>query len=379
MSEILSSMDLLNSVKGSQPGKAPAKPVQRINCAKALAEIQDKRVRDAMFNLITKEVRSGDLAQLRLVSLAPRVGELANNTTVTLNMLEANPIVPATDFQVRFRERQLGSDTAAMFNINGDLPAEATSVRPFRQNTMGFVGNTLKIRFIAQELGSQSPVQSVDVRAEEIDMELIRIRRKMNQQLLTGVEVTSEAAGDVPQPGGLVPRSTFYNTNLAPAQDMTDAVIQNALNSIANITSPNGYGYKPMVGLLGGPTQLSKIRNLMIARFPGENSLAYLQSTNAYGNALAKVNVPSELMMTYLPNPGMPVLFVYEPQLTAGTCLIFNPEEDQLAKLTMFGQMGPWVLERPTSDLLYLMLVFDGFSLIDQLRESRSVITGLNS
>jgi len=385
-SELISSMDIVDYTKNRKAGRPTELSAkhERINARKAIDSIQDRTARETFENLLmsNKEVQSPDLAQLRLVSLAPRAAELRNRTTIFLNMLEGNPIVRLTDFQVRFRERRLGNDLAVLFNPNAGLPGEATAVRPMRTNTLGFVGNTLKIRFIAQELGNQSPVEPTDVRAEEIDFEITRIRRLMNSVLLNNTEVTSEAAGAVPQPGGFLTRSTLYNVAVGPNVDITEPMIQQQVNNIANITQPEGYGYSPLVCMLGGPSQLSKIRNLMITRYPGENSSAYLATSQAMMQRLADVDVPSELMMPFLPNPGFPVLFVYEPQLQVsnpGTAVFFDPVQPQLGKFQMMNQFGPWVLERPTSDILYLLLVFDSFTLIDNLVESRAITSGLNA
>lgn len=378
MSELISSMDLIEQVKAKRAGKAvsTAPKAQRVNALKAIEDIKDHQAREMMHNLIMKEVQSPDIAQLRLVSLAPRASELRNEMTILLNIAEANPVVRLTDFQVRFREIRVGTDTSPFFNPNGTLPAEATSLRPMRTNTLGFIGNQLKIRFIAQELGNQSPVESVDVRAEEIDFEITRIRRGMNSALISNVEQTSEAAANIPQPGGFLTRSTLYNLN-AGGVDITNALLQGRLDAIANVTSPEGYGYESMVALTGSNGQIAKVRDLMIARYPGENSSAYQQTSSAM--RLAAVNVPVEQMVGYRPLPGKDLLVGYEPQMASGTMLFFDPIQLQLGKFQMMNSLGPWVLERPTSDLLYLLLCFDSFSVVDRLIPSRAVLTGLNA
>lgn len=370
-------MDILDQAKAKAAGQMPAKRIhKRENFLKVLDSIHDPQVKAAIENIARKELQSPDLSNLRLVSMAPRVAELRNEMTVFLNILEGNPILRVSDFQVKFRESRIGADVAAMFNPNGDLPAEAQMNRPARTNTLGFGGNTLRIRFIAQELGQQSPIQSTDPRADEIDMELVRIRRKQNAVLLANTEVTAENAGFIPQPGGFLTRSTSYN--LATAGDLTNTMIQGRVNAIANITDPEGYGYTPLVAMVGGPTQLQKVRDLMIARYPGENSASFAATTAGVRAKLAAVNVPEDQMMSYVPLPGRPVLFVYEPQLASDTVLLFDPMQPQMGKFSMFGSLGPWVLERPTENILYLLLVFDAWTLVDNLIASRAVITGLN-
>lgn len=376
--EILSSMDLLDQLKSKKAGQAPAQKRvhKRESFLKVLDEIKDFQVRTALENIAKKELQSPDLASLRLVSLASRAAELRNEMTIFLNILESNAYERVTDFQVRFRERRIGQDAAVMFNPNGSLPAEALMNRPMRTNTLGFIGNTLKIRFIAQELGQQSPVQATDPRAEEIDFELTRIRRGMNSKLLSNTEVTAENAGFVPQPGGFITRSTSYG--VATSGDATNTLIQGRVNAIANVSNPEGLGYRSLVAMGGGPTQLQKVRDLMIARYPGENSEAYFASTAEIRRRLANVNVPEDQMVPYLPMPGRPILFVYEPQMDTDKIIFFDPMQPQLGKFQMFGGLGPWILERPTADILYLLLVFDSFTLLDHLIESRAVVSGMN-
>lgn len=323
-----------------------------------------------------KAIGSTDIAQLRLTSLAPQVGVLRNEETIFLNMLESNPTVRATDYQLKIRERRIGSDTVAWFNMDGSLPANAQSNRPFRYNTLGAAGNQLNISFMAQELGKQSPVDKTDIVAQEIEDEMVRIRRFMNEKLLKNTEVVFEGTSATPKPGGFIDRSELYN--VVTSGDLTNPLIQGRVDAIANYGAAQGLGYGIPLVCLTTTTQIAKIRDLMIARYPGETSTAYLAHMQTLMSKLAAVNIPLDQMAIYKPDPGRPIVFIAEGQLPSGTALFFDPRQPQLAQFEMFGQVGPWVLERPTTALSSLLLVWTAFSLVDPLVETRAVITGLN-
>lgn len=377
--EMLSSMDIIDRIRNKNSGNSPTgkKVFPKYPLMKVIDSIDNPQTKAAMLDFFTKELKSPDLFDVRITSMDPRARVLRNEATVFSNILELNPVFRTRDLQIQFRERRIGSDVAQMFNPNDALPGEAQSDRALRTNTLGFLGNVLKVRWLAQELGEQSEISAEDPRALEVDDELVRIRRTRNSKLLSNTEVTAETAGFVPQPGGFLTRSTLYN--VAAAGDLTNALIQGRVNAIANRTSPEAYGDVPLIALSGSASQLGVVEDLMVARYPGESSVDWGQTTAALRRRVASVNVPEEMTAVYRPRPGMPVLFVHEPQLASDTVLFFDPAQPQLARFQMMGQFGPWVVERPTENILYMLLAFDAFSLLDHIIESRAVITGLNS
>jgi hypothetical protein len=337
-------------------------------------------VKKALFSTITKDLKSPDLSSLRLISLADKMGELRNGQTVFLNILESNPVQRVTDFQVRLRERRLGQQTAQFFNLNQDAFApEAQSNYPQRTNTMGFLGNSLNIRLIGQELAAQSPVQPVDIVQSEIEFEVTRIRRAWNAALLSNNEVVAENAGVPAQPGGFITRSNLYNFTLATQGDFTNAIIQQSVDAIANATNPEGVGYNVELVCLCPAGQISKIRDLMISRYPGTNADTYLNEQSALRARFSQVGIAPNQMKSYQPDPGMSVLFIYDPQLPANTAIFFDPMQPQLGKFQINGQYGPWAIERPTAALTTLLYCFDGSTLLDNLRETRSPVFNLSA
>lgn len=385
----LNSYDMLEGLIARKQNRAPsaATKARPINLEKAIwddkpdadGNVNSAATKQLLYNVLTKDLKSPDLQSLRLISLADKMAELRNGQTVGLNIIESNPVQRVTDFQVRFRERRLGFQTTQWVNLNVDtFAAEAQSNYPARTNTLGFLGNQLNIRLIGQELAAQSPIQPVDIVQQEIEFEVTRIRRDVAKYVLYNGEVAAEVAGTPPQPGGLINRSTVYNVTLSTASDLTNALIQSAVDSIANAASPEGLGYNVELVCLTTSTQLAKIRDLMISRYPGTNANTYLDEQSMLRSRFSEVGIAPNQMKSYQPDPGLPILFIFDPLLPANTIMFFEPNQPQLGKFQINGQYGPWAIERPTAALTTLLYVFDGFTLIDNLRESRYILNNVN-
>lgn len=357
--------------------KAAAKRPPAINYHDFVKAFPDKTAKADFEMRARKALGSTDMAQLRLVSMFPELTSLRNEETVALNIVESNGLFRATDYTLRINEKRIGSDVADWFAVDGTvLPLNAQSNRPMRYNTLGFFGNTLNISMMAQELAAQSPLNSIDLYAQELSDELVRLRQFMNKKVLKNTEQSNEAVPNKPQPGGLIDRSVLYN--VATAGDLTNPLIQGRVSAIANLNSTEGLTFNvPLIALVQ-EGQISKVDDLMISRYPGEDSTAHASLVSGILARLDAFGIPADMVAVYKPRPGRPVIFILEKDLPAGTCLIFDPRQPQLAKFQMMGQFGPWVLQRPTQPLVDLFMVWDAFSLADPYVESRSVITGLN-
>lgn len=356
-----------------------APEIKKLPVLDAIKSITDSRMQMLVRDVVAKAVESYDLTGIRFVSMQDQVAELANDETVFRNIVEANGVVRSTDFQIRWRENYANANaTVEFFNLNSGLPSEAEMARAVRGNTMGAYGNQLNIPFITSELASQSPIASTDERLEQLRMQLIRMRRFSNQKLLSNSEVVSEVVGDTPQWGGFLTRSTSNATVLGAPTDLTNALIQAQVNAIANASSVQGMGYHIPLVCLTTAAQIAVIRDLMIDRFPGEQSNNYLDYQAQLERILPGVKLAPDMFKMYQPDPGRGVAFINEPQLASGTALFFDPKQPRIAKFQMMGQMGPWVLERPVPQLTTLLAVFDFESIIDPLVVSRASYQGLN-
>ena len=370
-------VDSIEQMKSGSSSKNTEKKYV-LNAEKAIDSITDPAAKAIVMEQIVKAVQSTDLQGIRLVSLYDQVGELANTQTIFRNIAERNGFYRSTDYQIRWSEQYAGAGGVEFFSLNANVnPAEAQMNRGQRTNTMGAYGWTLNLPFIVSELAGQSPVQPQDVKMQEVKMGLGRMRRFSNKKLVSNVEATNEVGGNA-QWGGFINRSTSYNLALAPGSDLTNAIIQGRIDAIANAASNNGLGYTRPLCALTTAAQLQQIRAIMIARFPGENSQTYMATQDQLEAAGLKGLVQPAMTRVFQPDPGLPVIFIVEPQLPDGTTIFFDPTQLQIAKFQMSGVLGPWVIERFTSTLNRLFVIFDMESLVDLLVPSRSVISGLN-
>jgi len=160
---------------------------------------------------VLKQIGSVDVMALRLVTLSDRVATQYNPETRFLNFLEAkNSSQPLNDYQLRIIEQNIVTNYASPFNMDAaSLPGQVQSQWIQRYNTATAIGDTIKDSYMAQNLLSlQGQPQGTSQFEREVDLEIIRIRKGMNRTLLANVEVVSEAAGQIPQLGGFITRST---------------------------------------------------------------------------------------------------------------------------------------------------------------------------
>lgn len=361
----------------SANGNSDSAPVKCVSLGEALEmEFPDhtKRAKiytDVIERTITKLIRTPDLATLRVASVSDRMGVRRNRQTPFLNFLESQgePAI-VTDYQYLFIEWNIGENTAQIWNMENDLPSEAFSNRPRRSNTLTCIGNKLNISLLAEQMGLQQT--QIDVMAREIDMEVTRIRRGMNTALLANTENKVEGQFGVPQLGGFITRSIFYNVN-ANGGDLTRSLIQSRVDAIANNADPQGFGYELPLLAFTNARQLQVLRDIIISEYNGiypTDRIAYEQELK---DRLVDFRVPVQMVFESMPGPVIP--FVLDSQLPAGTTIIFDSNQPRMAKMRLNGQLGPWVLTRPTERLQTLNVMFDLFTLEDMLQDTRAVIT----
>lgn len=361
-------------------GQFNAPEVRKLPAYEAIKSITDRKMRTLVHDAAVKAVESYDLTGIRFVSYWDQMIEYANTQTVFSTLIGPNGIVRSTDFQVAWRETFTNDGRTAVefFNLNAGLPSEAELDRAVVTNTMGAYGNMLNIRMIAQELHAQSPINPGDEYAQQLRAQLIAMSRFANSKRLANTEVTTEIVGDNPQWGGIVTRSTDNKTILAAGSDLTDALIQTQVTAIANPTSLDGLGFGVGLVCLTTATQVGKVKDLMIDRFPGENSGRYLDYQARLQALVPGANLPADMVQFYQPDVGRAVAFVVEPQLAAGTAFFFDPTLPRVAKFQMMGQYGPWAIERMSPELTRLFAVFDFESIIDPKKGSRATYLNVN-
>ncbi len=321
--------------------------------------------------IITKLIRTPDIATLRMATISDRVAVLRNTQTPFLNFLESQPsgVGQAFDYQYRFDEWNIGADVAEAWNIEDALPSEASSMRPSRNNTLTCTGNKIAVSLMVQEMANTQ--RNIDVLAREIDLEITRIRRKMNSMLLSNTEVKIEQAGSVPQLGGFLTRSTSYTVD-AGGSDLTRSLIQTQVDSIANNADPQGLGYNLPLIAFTNARQLQVLRDIIISEYNGIDPMSRVAFEQELKGRLADFRVPVQMVFEPMPGPVIP--FVLDSQLPSGSTIIFDANQPRLVKMHLGGQPGPYVLQRPTEKLQSLNVIFDLFTLEDCLIVSRAKI-----
>lgn len=341
--------------------------------------IKNQEVARHVEERIIKDLRSSDLAPLRITSFDDQVESFRCEETMFLQMCEKNGVEQITDFQVQWLEDRIGSDVAENVNLNSDtFASESGSNWGVRTNTLGFQGTKVKIRMIAQQLGLQSGLKSVDATARELRDAFIRVRRLQESLLLVNEEVTTEGLNFAPTFRGFITDATLYTNSVSG--DLTNAAIQGRVDAIANEGSTEQIGYGNMLVAFCPANQLPKIRDLMSSRYPGETSI---QNALAYQSALksmfGEAGAYPNQVQAYQPLPGAPVLFVHNPLMPASTVLYFMPSEPRLYRFAIDGKFGPWAIDKSESlmggGLGTVVYCLDGISLRTGAREKKAVQT----
>lgn len=324
---------------------------------------------------VLKQIGSVDVMALRLVTLSDRVATQYNPETRFLNFLEAkNSSQPLNDYQLRIIEQNIVTNYASPFNMDAaSLPGQVQSQWIQRYNTATAIGDTIKDSYMAQNLLSlQGQPQGTSQFEREVDLEIIRIRKGMNRTLLANVEVVSEAAGQIPQLGGFITRSTNAPIS-AGGGNFTNALLQQGMDQIAAL-----YGYD-QCALFVTKGQMAVIRDLMINRFPGENSATFRENMAGMFSAVDPDAKGLQTNVCYMPYPGMVIPVYYDLDMPANTAIMFKADFPRLARMKFGGSTGPHLLMRPEATLFDLALVFDLYSLEDGQVNSRVQFTNLAS
>jgi hypothetical protein len=319
-----------------------------------------------------KAIGTTDIASLRLVSLSDRTVVRRNEDTKWLNFLEMRGDMPSIlDYQYRIKERDIVTDTAPVVNIDSlSLFPQIQSVYNQRYNTLTTVGNTLRVSFMASSIAEQQA--DVNVLEEQIDDEIVRIRRTFNRLLMNNTEIVSELPGNVPQMGGFLTRSTLNTINCG-GSNLTNTYLQSAINTIESLV-----GLTKQLVLWVTPGQLPVVRDLMINRFPGQNSESFYNSLDRLTREqMTNYHLPVQVVYEGYPGGSIPV--VHDQQMVANTCLMFIGEYPRMARFKMDGQIGPFVLARPEQTLYEVVAVFDIATMDDPGQWSRIQFTNTAS
>jgi hypothetical protein len=321
---------------------------------------------------LMKDMGTTEIAPLRLISLTSNIPVVRNSDTRFLNLLESQRRFEVIkDYQFRIRQRDIGTHTSNVFNMDGDLPAVIQSSYSARTNTNTAVGESKKISMLASAIASQQ--EGVNLQNDQLSDAGVRIRKTESAMLLSNVEQVDEAVGLIPQLGGFINRSTL-NTVAVVGGNFTEANLQEGVDTIRT-----NLGSGKQIVLWAPPSQIPVIENIMITRYPGRTFTDMAMQQEVMKRMVA-FDVPWSVI--YQPRPGNPIPVVYDDQLPAGTAIMFVYEPDMFPLLALFSLMGQaggiMTLARPNTTLYDFLVVFTLFSLSDPVRVSRIVYTGLS-
>lgn len=321
---------------------------------------------------IFKLVRTPDIQNLRIATVADRMAELRNPNTPFLNFLESKGAPErALDYQYKINNWDIGTTAAEAFPIEDDLPSESKTSILSSTNTVTAVGTVIKNGLLTLNMANQQ--SGIDYLAKVVNDAVLRVRRQMNSMLLNNTEVKGEAVGQIPQLGGFVTRSTSYNVSTGGA-DLSRPVLQGRVGAIANDTANNGLGFNIQLMAITGQNQLQVIRDIILSEYSGITPESRMMFEDTLKRQLVDYKVNVQTVFESLPGPVIP--FVLDSDMPSGTTIIFDPTYPRLVKMFLGNMEGPYVMARPTEKLQRLDVVFDLFTLEDPLVASRAVVTG---
>lgn len=340
----------------------------------AAERVGDLLVKSGALSGIYKDITSPNLGPVRVDSLLPGIALIENRDTPFLNGLRAKPRVRCTDLSLRIVEENAGTDILNWFNMDGDMPAVVTNVLDARYNTVGAIGQRIKVSWLAQSLGEQSPY-NYNADADQMARAINRINRSLNQYMWANTRVTAEAPPSIPQPGGFYTRSTV---NVAAVTgNLTDAIITAMVDQIASY-----FGYQQLddLVLMVPRAQLPVIRNLLVNRFPGTTALTQLEFSNILKGQAGNGGFQGyPVNMVYQDNNGVTMQVFVDDQAPSQVSMLFKTGYPQLGGFLFRGSFGPHMVQLPIALFTSDVVVFDMATLSDPLQASRSVRTGVGS
>lgn len=322
-----------------------------------------------------KGIVTTDIGPVRIDSLFPGIALIENRDTPFLNGLESRPQYNATDYNFRIVEEDAGTDILPFFNLDGSMPPAYYATLDARYNTLGFLGQSIQVSWMTQNLGLMGPYNRNED-ADQLARAMNRIRRSKNQYAWANTRNSNETLPSVPQPGGFYSRST---TNVsAITGNLTDTIITGMVNQLATY-----FGYSQLKGrlVLQVPrSQLAVIRNLLITRFPGTTAITNMEFTNLLKGQVSDYNFNGyPIDFIYQDDNGMIIPVFCDDQAPANVAIMWIADLPQLAGLSFRGSNGPHLVQLPIASFTSYVVVFDGFSIVDPLVVSRSVRTGVGS
>lgn len=320
---------------------------------------------------------TGDVTSLLTTSISPRFNFLRKEETPLLNLLESipGPMLTIDDWVRRIVDRTLGTQYAS--DINPEQvplsPALLQTVRTQKLQTLQFWGDPVAVSFVAQsQVGQQQP--GIDLLQEEVDAELLRIRKAMNKGYWQNIEQTNYTPPNVTKLGGLISRTVTNTDNLGGADITADDM------ELYNDTIDQVVGSVQKF-LFANRTQMGSIRTIEIARYGGNQPVAYMEWVRAMKDQIMNFSIPVDRV--YEPNIGPAIPCAHDDDLPTGTAFLMAVDPRYVPRPVNFmlrGQVGPWLFVKPPLSTSYELresvLVMHGGTIDDPAESTRQLITG---
>lgn len=323
------------------------------------------------FLLDKMKLGTTDIGALLVTSISPRMAFIRNEETPLLNLFESapGPELLVDDWQYRVVERRQGTVRASQVNPEASPLTTTTlqSVRTEKFNTLGFWGDPISVSFVATAQAEQQ--QGVNLLRQEMDSQVLRIRKRMNYDYWNSVRQQSFAPQNTPAIGGLISRITT-NTDSIGGIDLT-ALLLEGYNAL--VGAQVGFNVQKM--LFGDPRQMGAVRTIEIARYGGSNQTSYLEWNRVMKEQFSQYRVPVDRVYEFNIGPAMPV--AHDTDLPSGVAVILTINPDYIPRPVNFqigGQVGPWMFVRPVYDLKETVFVLNGGTLDDPAEETRVLI-----
>jgi hypothetical protein len=355
--------------EAEMPGGAPTeatgganKADQGGNAVKAIAwgeklyksfpdSVKRSQVERQIMNVAVNEqkIGTGDLSSVFVSSISPRMMDVREGRTVTLNIMESipGPTLMTQDWSYRIVRRQQGYDRAPNVNPEAAIGATQEGVYEELYQTLAFWGFPIYETFVARAQAGQQA--NLDPFAIEVDNGLRSIRRAQNYDYLNAIRQPIFTGTNITKVGGLLSRVT---TSVAcGGVDVTDANLNTGYNAILDAVSG-----ATQVFFLTNKKEIGAVRSMEITRYGGQNATSFAMWQQSMGEKAKTFGLNP--MRFWEPNLGESVPFFYEidlPNSGSHTGLMMSVDPRYAPRPVYFnigGEVGPWLFALPQGTYL---------------------------
>jgi hypothetical protein len=357
--------------EGGQHKSAFNKPIQVFG--KALSEMgstERQICMAAVSNIMRQKTGSGDVTSLLVTSISERDVYIRNEETQLLNLMNSynGPKLEVKDWAYRIPERRNQGPASRLNPESSPLTTTAKStLRSEKYNTLAFWGDPVTTSIVSEAMVRNQT--GIDIQQQDIDDEMLNIRKAKNYDYWNGIEQKSFAPQNIPVVGGLLSR-IFTNNYNAGAANLTDTGLQTAASAIGSAIGQST-GLKV---LFTDNTQVGAVRAFEIARYSGNNPMAFWEYNKTIAQKFAAYNINFDRIYDSLYGP-IPVL--HDKDLPAGYAVMMTLDPAYMVREAGFkigGQFGPWSFIRVQYDLKNTEFILDGSTLDDPAEEAKAVI-----